>query len=128
MAFGKRKGFVDKRRKYLRVRRPFEIGFIKKAHPVLRLTDPRELADAIMPVATFNQHSMAFRLKPRRISMDAPDIFAVFNAGTTPLPISLAKGKWQVMVDESHAGTAPLATLEGQIKVPPVSALILVRE
>lgn len=99
----------------------------RRAHPSLRLSTARQVEDAIMPVATGSRQSMAFRIRGRRIGLDDPDILAIFNAGTSPLSIPLPKGEWHVMVDETRAGIAPLATLEGLIKAAPVSALILVR-
>lgn len=99
----------------------------RKAHPLLRLSDPRHLTDAIMPVATCNRHSMAFRFKARRIGIEDQDIFAVFNADDQSLSIPLPRGQWNVCVNDSQAGTATLTTMEGMIKVPPISALILVK-
>ena len=99
----------------------------RRSNPLLRLSDPMHLTDAIMPVATCNPHSMAFRLQGRRIGMDVPDIFAVFNADSRQLPIPLPRGQWNVFINDSHAGITTLETLEGMIKVPPISALILVK-
>lgn len=99
----------------------------RKAHPLLRLSDPRHLEDAITPIATCNRHSMAFRLKARRIGIEDADIFAVFNADSKPLPIPLPRGQWNVCVNDSQAGINVLDILEGMIKVPPISAMILVK-
>ncbi len=100
----------------------------RKAHAVLRLTTAQMVEDAVMPVPTGNRHSLAFRIRGRKIGLEEPDIFAIFNAGTTPLSIPLPKGKWHIMVDASHAGTASLGVLEGLVQAAPISPLILVRE
>lgn len=97
----------------------------RKAHPVLRLTKARDVMQVVASVATGNRRSAAFSLKGQYIGMKDPEVFAIFNADTAPLSIPLPRGKWNVYVNEARAGTEVLGTLEGMIKVAPISALIL---
>lgn len=97
----------------------------RKAHTVLRLSKARDVLQTVASVATGNRHSAAFSIKGQYIGMKVPEIFAIFNADSAPLPIHLPRGKWNVYVNDSRAGTEVLDTLEGMIQVPPISALIL---
>ena len=99
----------------------------RKAHAVLRLSKARDVLQTAASVATGNRRSAAFSIKGQYIGMKEPEVFAIFNADTAPLPIPLPRGKWNVFVNDSHAGTQILDTLEGMIKVAPISALILVK-
>lgn len=99
----------------------------RKDHAVLRLTKAQEVMQAVVSVATGNRRSTAFSIKGQYIGMKEPEIFAIFNADTASLSIPLPRGKWNVYVNDTHAGTQVLDTLEGMIKVAPISTLILVK-
>ena len=93
----------------------------RKAHPALRLTGAEDVLEAVSPAATGNKHSIAFDVKH-----GDERLFCIFNADTDGLTLPLPKGKWNVCVDDRRAGVAPIETLEGMVKVAPISALILV--
>lgn len=99
----------------------------RKEHAVLRLTTARDVMQTVASVATGNRRSAAFSIRGQYIGMKEPEVFAIFNADTAPLSIPLPRGKWNVYVNDTHAGTQVLDTLEGMIKVAPISALILVK-
>ena len=94
----------------------------RKAHKVLRLTTAAEAQAAVATVATGNPHALAFR-----VTDDTEDLFLVFNADTDALSMPLPKGKWNVCIRDNKAGTEALETVEGKIRVAPITAMVLVR-
>lgn len=99
----------------------------RKAHSVLRLTTAEESLAAIMPAATGNPHTLAFSIKSQSGPEHPDRLYAIFNANSEAVRIQLPKGKWNICVNDSCAGTETLGTLEGLIEVAPISPLILVR-
>ena len=94
----------------------------RKAHQVLRLTTAKEALAAVSTVATGNPHALAFRVKD-----GAEDLFLVFNADTETLSMPLPKGKWNVCIKDGKAGTETLETVEGMIRISPITAMALVK-
>ena len=94
----------------------------RKAHKVLRLTTAKEALAAVSTVATGNPHALAFRVKD-----GAEDLFLVFNADTETLSMPLPKGKWNVCIKDGKAGTETLETVEGTIRISPITAMALVK-
>ena len=94
----------------------------RKAHKVLRLTTAKEALAAVSTVATGNPHALAFRVKD-----GAEDLFLVFNADTEALSMPLPKGKWNVCIKDGKAGTETLETVEGMIRISPITAMALVK-
>ena len=94
----------------------------RKAHKVLRLTTAKEALAAVSTVATGNPHALAFRVKD-----GAEDLFLVFNADTEALSMPLPKGKWNVCIKDGKAGTETLETVEGTIRISPITAMALVK-
>ena len=94
----------------------------RKAHKVLRLTTAKEALAAVSTVATGNPHALAFRVKD-----GAEDLFLVFNADTETLSMPLPKGKWNVCIKDGKAGTETLETVEGMIRISPITAMALVK-
>ena len=92
----------------------------RKAHKVLRLTTAKEALAAVSTVATGNPHALAFRVKD-----GAEDLFLVFNADTETLSMPLPKGKWNVCIKDGKAGTETLETVEGMIRISPITAMAL---
>ena len=77
---------------------------------------------AVSTVATGNPHALAFRVKD-----GAEDLFLVFNADTEALSMPLPKGKWNVCIKDGKAGTETLETVEGTIRISPITAMALVK-
>ena len=88
----------------------------RKAHPQIR----NGCADEVIPVDTGDLHSVGYLVKN--------EILALFNAGTKVLSLPLPQGQWDVYVDGTQAGNRLLLTVNGQIDVPPISAMVLCRK
>ena len=92
----------------------------RKAHPVLRMTDPQAVLEAVVPVATGNPACVAYDVKGM-----GSHLFFVFNASSDSVSLPLPKGSWQVCVDHQKAGNEAIGTARGFVKAAPISALIL---
>ena len=95
----------------------------RKAHPGLRLTTREEVWNRVHPVSCENGHCVAFH-----IDDDSQEIFAIYNADTQPVSVSLPEGSWDVNIRDELAGTQALDTVAGTVEVSPISALVLTRK
>ena len=100
----------------------------RKAHPVLRLTSVVDILSNLLPVHCDHPHIGAFRIRGDVEGESAKEMFMIFSAADTAESIRLPEGKWNICINGSKAGTTPLATAEGYITVPPITALVLVKE
>ena len=95
----------------------------RKAHPGLRLTTREEVWNRVHPVSCENGHCVAFH-----IDDDSQEIFAIYNADTQPVSVTLPEGSWDVNIRDALAGTQTLDTAAGTVEVSPISALVLTRK
>ena len=94
----------------------------RKAHPALRLTTREQVWKNVHPVSVGNDHVVAFR-----IDEDQQELFVVFNADTHDVIMHLPEGKWNMHIDGRNAGTDVIQSVEGQVMVSPISAMVLSR-
>ncbi len=95
----------------------------RKAHPSLRLMTREQVWKKVHPVSCGNDHVVAFR-----IDEDKRELYVVFNADTHDVIMHLPEGKWDVHINGVKAGSEVLQTVEGQIMVSPISAMVLSRK
>ena len=100
----------------------------RKAHPVLRLTSAYEILSHVVPVHCEHPHIGAFHINGDVPGEPCDEMFLIFSAADTAETVKLPDGIWTVYINGDNAGTAPLATAEDHITVPPISALVLVKE
>lgn len=95
----------------------------RKAHPGLRLTSRDEVFRYVHPIPCENPHCVAFHV-------DEPghELLIVFNADTQPFFQVLPPGKWEAHISGGKAGTRALNTMENNVIVSPVSAMVLVQK
>lgn len=94
----------------------------RKAHPALRSTTREQVLKTVHPVSIGNEHIAAFR-----IDEDKQELFVIFNADTHDVILHLPEGKWNVHIDDRNAGTGVIQSVEGQVMVSPISAMVLSR-
>ena len=99
----------------------------RKAHPVLRLTTAEEVAANVVPVSGLQKNVVAFHLNGGVNGETAQGLYVIFNGNSTWQRAPLPAGRWSVHVDHQHAGTEALATVQTKVKLPPFSAMMLVR-
>ena len=54
-------------------------------------------------------------------------MFIIFSAAKTAETVPLPCGKWQVVVNAEKAGTVALETVETQVTLSPISAMVLIK-
>ncbi len=99
----------------------------RKAHPVLRMTSVVDILSNLVPVHCDHLHVGAFQLRGDVTGEPSQELFLIFSAADTPETIKLPEGTWQVCINGDKAGTEALATVQGTVTVPPLSALVLVK-
>ena len=100
----------------------------RKAHPVLRLTSAYDVLSHVVPVHCEHPQVGAFHIDGSISGEPAEELFLVFSAAETEESITLPKGRWNVCINDRCAGTEPIETLVGCIRIPPISALVLVKQ
>ena len=99
----------------------------RKAHPVLRMTKAYDVLSNLLPVACDNHHVLAYRLAGHVSGETAEELYIIFNADKTAQTMALPAGNWEVHIDGEKAGTCCIRKVSGNVKVSPVSAMVLVK-
>lgn len=94
----------------------------RKAHPGLRLTTREAVFRHVHPIPCENDRCVAFH-----VDEPGQELLVIFNADTQPFFQPLPKGRWEVHIEGSRAGTQALRLAEDNTIVPPVSTSVLVR-
>ena len=98
----------------------------RKAHAALRMTDAREIAENVLPMATGDNQVLAFHILGGN-GETAEGLFVAFNAKKEAHEVTLPEGKWEIHVKGDKAGTTSLGIVEGKVSVDAISTLILVK-
>ena len=101
---------------------------LRKAHPMLRLTDAKDVTSVVHPIHKRNPNLVAYQLVGTMEEEPAQEMYIVFNSGDISQKLNLPVGKWHVYVQGSKAGTKILKTVERSITIPAISTLVLARE
>ena len=101
---------------------------LRKAHPILRMTSVYDILSNLVPVQCDDLHVGAFRLSGNVKGESAEEMFVIFSASDTAQTVDLPKGKWQIVVDAQKAGTESLGTAESTVTLPPISAMVLIKQ
>ena len=100
----------------------------RKAHPALRMTSAYDVLSNLVPVHCEHPHIGAFHLRGDVLFESASDIFMIFSAAGTYEKIPLPAGTWKLVIANEISGTKTLKTIKGSVTVPPISAVVLVKE
>lgn len=100
----------------------------RKAHGVLRLTDPAEVDEHVSPVKGLEENLVAFDITGGVNGETADGIFVVFNANPEEKEIALPEGNWNVCINDTRSGTEAIDSVSGTVKVAPISAMVLVQD
>ncbi len=102
----------------------------RKAHPILRMTDPEEIKNRIVPITEgLDPNVVAFRLNGEGLAGEtAKDMLVIFNAGSKETTVTLPDGVWGVYAAGQTADVAPVGSVSQETKVAPISAMILIWE
>ena len=99
----------------------------RKAHPVLRMSKSFDVLSNLLPIDCENPHVLAFRLTGNVPAETAEELYIIFNADTMEQTVTLPSGSWEICIDGEKAGTSCIRKVSGNVKVSPVSAMVLVK-
>ena len=97
---------------------------LRKAHDELRLATREEVLETVKPLPVDNPHVVAFGIGKKGDTQ----MISIFNGGYDPVDLHLPQGKWDLVVNAEKAGVNPIETLEHNIHVEGISAMILVKQ
>ena len=100
---------------------------LRKAHPMLRMTSAYDILSNLVPVHCDHPQVVAFRLSGDAAQEKGTEMLIIFSAANTSQRISLPAGNWQMVVNAEKAGTEALATVEAQVTLSPISAMVLIK-
>lgn len=100
----------------------------RKAHPALRMTSAYDVLSNLVPVQCDHPHVGAFHLRGDVLFESASEIFMIFSAADTYEKIPLPAGSWNLVIANDVAGIKTLKTIKDSVTVPPISAVVLVKE
>lgn len=99
----------------------------RKDHPVLRLTDAKEVAAHITPVDGLDENVTAFDITGGVNGETADNMYVIFNPNQEETKVTLPDGTWSVYINGEKAGTKSLGEVSGEAAVAPISALVLIK-
>ena len=82
--------------------------------------DPTQIAHSICALPT--------RIPAFLIHGDQQRLLCVFHAGTAPAELELPIGNWDILVNDTTAGTESLGSVSERLVMPPLSAFVLVQQ
>jgi pullulanase len=98
----------------------------RKMHPALRMTDPQEVAAVITNLPSLEFNVTGFHIAPGA-NGDESSLVVIFNPRSSATTVTLPEGEWNICVNAQQAGTKVLGTVQGEVTVDPISAMVLVQ-
>ena len=99
----------------------------RKDHPVLRLTDAKDVAAHVTPVEGLDANVTAFDITGGVNGETADNMYVIFNPNQEETKVTLPDGTWSVYINGEKAGTESLGEISGEATVNPISALVLIK-
>ncbi len=99
----------------------------RKDHPVLRLTDAKDVAAHVTPVEGLDANVTAFATTGGVNGETADNMYVIFNPNQEETKVTLPDGTWSVYINGEKAGTESLGEVSGEATVDPISALVLIK-
>ena len=99
----------------------------RKDHPVLRLTDAKDVAAHVTPVEGLDANVTAFDITGGVNGETADNMYVIFNPNQEETKVTLPDGTWSVYINGEKAGTESLGEVSGEATVDPISALVLIK-
>ena len=99
----------------------------RKAHPALRMRSLQEIIFNSVPFHCDQAHVGAFFLQEKLADGSKNEIFVVFSASDYEEHLRIPAGTWEIHVNGEKAGTKKLGIAKDILTIPPISAMVLVR-
>ncbi|MFM2165403.1 MAG: Pullulanase precursor [Planctomycetota bacterium] len=95
---------------------------LRREHPAFRMDDDAEVRRALRFLP--GERPVAFTLDGSVSGDPWKTVLVAYNDEPDEQFLELPAGDWTVVVDAARAGTAPLRTQRGKVKLPPYSMLV----
>ena len=99
----------------------------RKAHPALRMTSGEDVRRHVENLTGLDFNVTGFRILPGA-NGEEKEFVMIFNPRSEATQVSLPEGKWDIFVDGDQAGLESLGTMETEVSVAPISAMVLVKQ
>ena len=98
----------------------------RQAHPALRMTTAAEVSQYITSVNGLSNGVLAFHIAAGA-NGEENDLFVIFNPNADSVSVELPAGEWTVYINGEDAGTEALGTVQWDVEVAPISAMVLMK-
>ncbi len=100
----------------------------RKAHPALRLSTSGEVSSKFRLLDSTEKGVIAYTLSGDVEGEPADQILVVYNPLKNATNVWLPDGEWKIYVNDTKAGASDvIASVSGEVSVPRISAMILVK-
>lgn len=96
---------------------------LRKAHPAFRMTDKTAVDRSFHLVPNLPKNVVAFVLRDHANGDNWQNILAVYNGTLEPHEL-IIPGTWTIVANEHKAGTEPLQSLTGKLRVEAASLIV----
>ena len=100
----------------------------RKAHAALRMTSAEDTKSLITELKGTKTNVIAMHIDGSYEGEVADNIVVIFNPNKEATTVTLPEGKWNIYVKGSKAGTKVLYTVEGQVEVDAITAMVLCQD
>ena len=100
----------------------------RQAHPALRLTTKDAVDAVVTTLDCGDTRVLCFLVDGNVPGESAKEIYLAFNGNSNDVKITLPKGQWSICIWGDEAGTEILGTASGDVTVPALSAMVLVKQ
>ena len=97
---------------------------LRKAHGAFRLTTTEEVQNSLS-FAEAPEGVIAYSLLGSPNGETAEKIYVIFNANNENVTLDLPEGTWDILVNDTSAGTESLGQVSGSVEVARISAMVL---
>ncbi|WP_312649505.1 hypothetical protein [Proteiniclasticum sp.] len=106
----------------------FKEGLIemRKNHPAFHMDSADEIREHLSFIDMPKEKMVGYRLDGAAVGDSWSEIIVLMNAGTDSVSYTV-EGSWDIMVNGEKAGTAPLASIEGEVEVPEQTLMVLAK-
>lgn len=99
----------------------------RKAHSALRMSDHAEIVKSMKRLTGTDDNVIAIEISGDANNEISDGIVVIFNPNKTETEVKLPEGNWSICVNKEKAGVEKLGSAKSSVKVPSVSAMILVK-
>lgn len=99
---------------------------LRKAHPLFRLRTRKDVEDRVHFATPPRHDCIVYQIEGSGVAGEsAGQVWVLLNGSAEETEFALADGRWGMLVDGKRSGVAVLGTVEGSVRVPSRSGMVL---